>query len=685
MMITGAGLKEGSISFLKKRNKKLLFTKVTQHGQRESSKSFLVLFFKKELLFLGVGMTPERAEAIRTLYAQMPNSAWSAVVVSVYMIGTAAPYTDWHVIAAWAAVQLATQLGRQALIRTWRRRERADSELARWAHTYTGYMVITGALWGSTIYLFAHPAEPITVALTMCCLYSVGAGSVPANAYNPPGIVALVGFMFAPIVVRLLATGKLEYILLGVASGLYAVAMFSMCAVQARTVMEGFRIRFENRSLLDALQVQTAEAQEARHRAELASLAKSQFLAAASHDLRQPLYALSLFSASLDELKLDAGGRAVVANIQDSIGAIESLFDGLLDLSKLEAGVVVPRVAPVAVDMLFDRICQYFLPIATARGLDLRFRSDGEWVLSDASLLEQVLGNLIANALRCTARGGVLVAARRRAGALRFEVWDTGVGIAAADLRRIFEEFVQLANAERDRRKGLGLGLSIASRSARLIGATIDVASRPGRGSCFALSQPLADAADAAVAPDAGRALVQLLPSMLAWDKSLPVLVVDDDHSVRLALADLLTRWGVRFDLAEDGGQALLLAEGGARYGLVLADYRLPGGLNGLALIDAVASRQSGAKPVGVLVTADFDPGLMVGARQAGVLCCPSRWTRPCCAACLASGIRCGADRTPTRADRGGASLLTHRLVAGNFRRCVCRPRPINGVSLALL
>ena len=317
-------------------------------------------------------------------------------------------------------------------------------------------MVVTGSLWGSTIYLFAHPDQPITVALTMCCLYSIGAGSVPANAYNPPGLYAIVGFMFAPIVVRLISTGKLEYILLGVASGLYAVAMYGMCRVQARTLDEGFRIRFENAALLAALKVQTAEAQSARQNAELASLAKSQFLAAASHDLRQPLYALSLFSASLCELKLGAEGQAVVANIQDSIGTMEQLFEGLLDLSKLEAGVVQPRLGPVSVDALFDRVSQYFRPIATDRGLDLRFRSDGEWVISDATLLEQVLGNLLSNALRYTVRGGVLMAARRRPSTIRLEVWDTGAGIAPGDLQRIFDEFVQVGNAERDRRMGLG-------------------------------------------------------------------------------------------------------------------------------------------------------------------------------------------------------------------------------------
>ncbi len=559
-------------------------------------------------------MTPIRAEAIRTLYLQMRNSAWSAVVVSIYMTGTAAPYTRWPVITAWALVMAATQAGREALIRTWRRRDRDAAELERWARIYTLYMVVTGALWGSTIYLFAHPDQPITVALTMCCLYAVAAGSTPANAYNPPGLFALVGFMFVPIVVRLLSTGKLEYILLGIASGLYAVAMSAMCRVQARTIDEGLRIRFENTALLAALRVQTAAAEAARLKAESASLAKSQFLAAASHDLRQPLYALSLFSASLGELKLGADGRAVVGNIQDSIDAMEQLFEGLLDLSRLDAGAVQPRPEAVSIDALFDRLCQYFHPIALDRGLDLRFRSDGEWVVSDAALLEQVLGNLLANALRYTVGGGVLVSARRRGGAIRLDVWDTGAGIAEDDFARIFEEFVQVGNAERDRRKGLGLGLSIAQRSGALIGATIDVTSRQGRGSRFGFSQP--PAAGEAARSTAGHAAGE---AALHWTRDLPLLVVEDDPGVRLGLADLLGRWQLRFDAAADGEAALALVRGGARYGLVLSDYRLPGGMNGLALIAEIARLHGDAAPACALITADLDPALIETARAMGV------------------------------------------------------------------
>jgi len=562
-------------------------------------------------------MTPVRAEAIRTLYLQMRNSAGAALVVTVYMVGTAAAYTPWRTIAIWAGIQGATQLWRELLIRAWRRQTRDDAALGPWADRYTVYMVVTGCLWGSTIYLFAHPGQPITLALTLCCLYAVSAGSVPGNAYNPHGLYALVGFMFAPIVVRLIALGSLQYTLLGVASGLYAVTMMAFCRVQARTIDDGFRIRFENRALLDALQIQKADAEDARHRAELANLAKSQFLAAASHDLRQPLYALSLFSASLAELRLGEDGRVIVSNIQDSIGAMESLFEGLLDLSRLEAGVIRPRLEATSVDALFDRLSQYFYPIALDRGLDLRFRSNGEWVTSDATLLEQVLSNLVSNALRCTTEGGVLVAARSRAETINLEVWDTGIGIDAPDLDRIFHEFVQLGNAERDRRKGLGLGLSIARRSGTLIGASVAVASRLGVGSRFAIAQPVASSA--AGASKVANWELKTGDPLLAWHRHLPVLIVDDDRDVLSALSGLLRRWEVRFEAVANGDAALALIEGGAHYGLVLADYRLTGALNGLDLIQSLVCQSGQSAPACALITADFDPAMIARARAMGI------------------------------------------------------------------
>jgi signal transduction histidine kinase/CheY-like chemotaxis protein len=556
-------------------------------------------------------MSPVRAAAIRTLFLRMRSHAAAGGVITVYMIGTAWAFTPHRLIAIWAVVAITAQLLRQALRWVFYRQQPEDAALGGWARLYAANAALIGMAWGASFFLFAHPTQPVTVALTLCCLYSIASGSTPSHAYYPPSLYALVVPVFAAVLIRLLATGQFGYVLLGLASALYALTMVAFCRAQARTLDEGFQIRFENQALVEALTVQKAEAEEARRKAELASLAKSQFLAAASHDLRQPLYALSLFSASLGALKLDEEGARVVANIQDSVAVMESLFTGLLDISKLEAGVVRPKLTSVSVDALFDRLSQYFRPVALERGLDLRFRSDGEWVTSDEALLEQVLSNLVSNALRCTRVGGVLVAARRKEGKVRLEVWDTGIGIGERDRERVFEEFVQLENPERDRRKGLGLGLAIASRSAALIGSRVALASRPGLGSRFAVEQLTASAPRNIIADGAasGRGIAPL-----PRDETLPLLIVEDDRDVRHALSDLLNHWGARHEAVADAEEALLRVEGGTRYGLVLSDYRLAGSMNGLELLMAIDERHPQPAPASALITGDFDAALIAAA-----------------------------------------------------------------------
>lgn len=553
-----------------------------------------------------------RHESIRTLYAQMRNTSLASVVVSLYMVGASWAYTSHLIVLGWAAVQVLSIAAREGLIHAFHKRQPRDEALERWAAYYVVHQAAVGLIWGATIFLFAHPGQPITVALTLCCLYSIGAGAVPAQSYTPASLYAVVGVLYTLVTARLVAVGTLEFVLLGIASGLFGLTMVGFCRVQARILRDGFRIRFENRTLVAALTAQTAEAEDARNKAEMASLAKSQFLAAASHDLRQPLYALSLFSASLRELKLDDESRNVVGRIQDSIAVMESLFDGLLDISRLEAGVVKAHLSEVSVDALFDRLSQVFHPIAVERGLDLRFRADGEWVRSDATLLEQVLSNLLSNAMRNTQSGGILVAARARGSSIRLEIWDTGIGIGETDLRRIFEEFVQVHNPQRDRRKGLGLGLSIARRAAALIDSQIDVRSRPGKGSRFMVVQPACRRLEPQARDPAPEYMSRRGPA-------LPVLVIEDDQDVRTALADLLTRWGVVFDMIEDGEQALERITGGGRYGLILADYRLPGRLNGLDLISAIATLHPAPLPEAVLITGDFDSDLIGKAHAKGV------------------------------------------------------------------
>ncbi|MGZ3403283.1 MAG: ATP-binding response regulator [Phenylobacterium sp.] len=561
----------------------------------------------------GLRIDPVRAECIRTLFQQVPASIAAACVVMVYMCATAAPFNSWRRVALWLTIQVSTLLFRLWVLSRYRRIPSSDdgTRLEVAARLNSLYMLSAGLAWGSTAFFFMDVRQPITVALTLCGLYGVSGGSVPGNAYNPQGLYAFIGAIFGLVMLRFLLIGQYAYDVLGLASIGYTGIMVMFCRVQNRELKEGFAIRFENRRLLAALEVEKADAEAARARAEKANLAKSQLLAAASHDLRQPLHALSLFSGSLQSLALDEEAKDVAARIQSNVAAMEKLFNGLLDISRLEAGVVQSHREPVSCQDLFDRLAGYFDPVAEQQGLDLRFRDTDLWVDADPALSEQICVNLVTNALRYTRTGGVLVAARRRTSPegdrVSIEVSDTGIGIARADQARIFDEFVQIGNPERDRGKGLGLGLAIAQRLAAILGSRIEIASVEGRGSRFCFALPRAEPALAArtlAAPD------QM--------QGLRVLLVDDDAMVREGAGLLLRQWGVDVTLAESPAQARARLEGEAQFDICLTDYRLPGEINGLMLIAALAALP-GAPRAFCLVTGDMGSDVLAAAAEAGV------------------------------------------------------------------
>ncbi len=550
-------------------------------------------------------------ECMRTLYRQLPNSFYAAMGATAFLLVGPGPYAPFRPLLLWLVAQAAVQLYRFWIYRHYRVEGLTLANAPIWARRHREFMLVAGLVWGSSVFLFLRSDMPITVALTMCGLYAIAGGSVPANAYHPPGIYRLVGAIFGAVMLRMIMLGELPYLELGVASVVFALMMAAFCRVQYRILVRGFGIQFENAALVEELRAQKTAAEEERHKAEQASLAKSQFLAAASHDLRQPLHALGLFSATLRSLKLDEDGREVVARIHDNIGALETLFDALLDISRLDAGVVRARAESVAISDLFGRLAKYFEAPAQEKSLDLRFAPRNGCVLADPVLLERILANLIANAIRYTEAGGVLVACRRHGtDRLRLEVWDTGIGIPPDAQARIFEEFVQLGNPERDRRKGLGLGLAIAQRTAALLGSAITLESRPGRGSVFRLELPLTEAA----------AALPALPSEDALDRieGLKILIIDDELSIRQALQHLLADWRAEADLVADADEALALVAAGRRYQVVLADFRLRGQHNGIAAIEAIARAQN-PPPAACLITGDMAPELLAEARRRGL------------------------------------------------------------------
>lgn len=556
------------------------------------------------------GADQVHAELIQTQYRQARNNILIENACLIFMVATALLRTNWRIVAAWAAVEIGTQIYRQfRILRRYAAGIPKVNFAAYWSRHHAIYQTSLGLVWGATIFLFADAADPISVATVTCVIIILTAGAVPGQSYNPPALYGYLVTTYVPVVVRLFLFPGTAYHLLGGLLVAFAGALMLMCRLQAESFAAGVRIRFENVELLNRLRAQTEAANTARAAAEAASLAKSQFLAAASHDLRQPLYALGLFAGTLETIDLPPEARTIVGHVRTNIDALESLFSGLLDISRLEAGVVATKIEPIATDALFDRLDAYLRPIADEHGLTLRYRSDGSAIRSDPPLIEQILINFGANALRNTVTGGVLIAARRRGDAVRLEVWDTGVGIAGSDLSRIFDDFIQVGNPERNRRKGMGLGLAIARRSARLLGTRIEVASRLGRGSVFHLTQPLAAPGEVAAA----------LPGV-ALDPiaGLRVLIVDDDPEVREALALLLRRWDVVVDVAADADTALARIVAGATYHMILTDYRLPGPRNGIELI-AVMATAAGRSLNACVVTGDLDAQVIAAAAASGI------------------------------------------------------------------
>ncbi|MCW2236447.1 hybrid sensor histidine kinase/response regulator [Azospirillum canadense] len=329
--------------------------------------------------------------------------------------------------------------------------------------------------------------------------------------------------------------------------------------------------------------------------------AKERFMAAASHDLRQPAQALMLLTGLLLKEPIPDEARRIGTQLRDTVQSLGTLLDCLLDISKLEAGLISPSVAPVDVGSIMNRLHGEFATVAASSGLSLRTVPSRLTLRTDGGLLERVLRNLLTNAIRYTQQGRVLFGVRRRSNTLRIEVWDTGIGIAENQIDRIFQDFYQVGNAARDRREGLGMGLSIAKRLIHMLGGSIDVTSRLGQGSCFAVTLPLAIVADAQ--PGIG-AITEEDMAGGADGNGAEVLLVEDDAVIRMALSLMLEGWGYRVTDAGSVAEALELLDGTMVPDLVLTDYRLPDGGTGLMLMDTLRRRMGRDLP-GVLLTGD--------------------------------------------------------------------------------
>jgi len=332
---------------------------------------------------------------------------------------------------------------------------------------------------------------------------------------------------------------------------------------------------------------------------ERANAARSRFFAMASHDLRQPLHALGLFVAQL-RMPLKATERAkTIERVDATRREMDEMFNSLLDISRLDAGILPPKITEFPIAPLLQKIETRFDQATREKGLHLRVRPSDAWVRSDPLLLERILINLVSNAVRYTLRGGIIVGCRRRGEVLRIEVWDSGPGIPADQRQNIFGEFVQLPAIEGNRYGGLGLGLAIVDRLRRLLNHQIDLTSTVGRGSRFAILVPMADErvtlAEPVGAPH---------PAAFAVEGKL-ILVIDDAPIVQEGTGGLLGKWGYSVVTAGSEEAALLrLAERRRRPDLIISDYHLASGKTGIGAIQQINTAFGSAIPA-ILISGD--------------------------------------------------------------------------------
>jgi two-component system, sensor histidine kinase len=536
-------------------------------------------------------------DSLRALYEQAPASLVGNAI-GMSLIGLAFwPLASGGRLQGWLAVSGVFWLLRLAHYLRYRAAPDSDATaLLAWRASWRVLVLAQGAMWPVAVWLFwALGGAFHTVALILIA-YSYALGSVQLLAPQRRLFLGFISLVLLPIIVRVASdtSQPWHWQLAGVLGLLFAITLV-MGRTYRSALAQAIGLKQRTEQLAAQLRVEKAAADEARRIAEAATRAKTQFFAAASHDLRQPLHAMGLFAEALRQRAHDPEVAALVNSINQSVDALEGLFGELLDITRIDSGGVDVQPAPVSMRDLFARLRLSFEPVAFEKGLALSFHGAQRFAHTDGLLLERILRNLVSNAIRYSEDGGVLVACRPKpgdSGKLLLQVWDSGIGIAEASLPHIFDEFFQVQSQrplEPHQRKGLGLGLAIVKRLADLLEAPLTVRSRPGRGSVFTL-EVAAGSAPRTLAPAPPTGLTNRLGSGV---QDRRIVVVEDEPAVREGLTVLLQAWGASVDGFDDLGDlsAWLAHAERAAPDLLIVDYRLPRGQTGIDALAALRAR----------------------------------------------------------------------------------------------
>jgi len=539
------------------------------------------------------------ATRIRMATRDMPRNAAAGLGgVVIGLIGMSHVGPGWtfrfdSYVLAWAAITALTIIAKSSYAVWVERGGPSDESVIATVRVHAANFAVSGACWGSAAWLLLPARSVQQDAFLLAGMAMVMMGAAGAQAVCRPVVLGFTGALSVVFVTGLLRLGDLFHLGLGFGFAVYGVVVLMFARNQELAVSRAIELALENEELLAeksaeqrATQSARAAAEQARERAEKADRTKTTFIAATSHDLRQPMHALVQYVEHLRRTCTDRLSLATIARIEESVAAMENLLNGVLDFSKISMGAIKPDIRVFPVDRLLRGVETQIRPLAEAKGLALRIESSGGHCESDEVLLGRIVRNIAQNAVRYTASGSIAIRAVLRGDTVRVLVADSGIGIASSEKQRVFDEYYQVDNRARDRRKGLGLGLAIVRDLARLLNLGIRLKSRPGVGSTFAVEIPRARTAE--IAED-------VLPARATRDivRGAFVVLIDDDPLALDAFGTTLTDLGCRVLKAGSGVEAIhALAQAEFAPQIVVSDYRLAGDENGLAAIEMVVANQ---------------------------------------------------------------------------------------------
>ena len=504
---------------------------------------------------------------------------------------------------AWLASIVVVFIFRWMLKQRFMRAEPGFSTILHWAWFYTAGAFASGFLWGLLPWVMLNTASISNIVYIVLVHGGLVVGALGIQSRFLPAYVAFTAPIVTLMCIHLMIEGG-DFQVIGILVLLFLVVMLIYARDYHRLMYLSIRKKFENISLIKELEKRSEVVEKA-------SRDKTRFLAAASHDLRQPHQAAGLFVESLAFIEKDPNKQVIIDKIRVAYRSMSSLLDQLLDISKLDTGVERPQIVSIKLQPLLQSIYLEYVPLAEQKALSLRLRPTEAVVTTDPAMLKRMLGNLVSNAIAYTSEGGVFIGVRKSGALWRVHVWDTGCGIAHDQLDSVFDEFTQLHNPERDQKKGLGLGLAIVKRMEGLIHAPVAVYSKPSRGSLFTVDLTRGSKND-----------IEMDTLLHQQDISLSgiaLVVIDDDQSVLDSIGVLLKTWGCTqvFSFASEEAAVASMRKSTIRPHAIISDYRLRDHHTGVAAIRALHALYDVDIPA-LLITGDTAPDRIKEVKDSG-------------------------------------------------------------------